>query len=159
VSAHLRPESERFWEKVVEREDGCWEWMAARYPRDKGLPYGLFRRRDGKQVQAHRWAWGDRHGFIPEGLMVLHDCDNAWCVNPAHLKLGTHADNMNDRQVRGRHMHGERHLSAKLTTQAVRDIRAARAKGASWASLGRRYGISNVAARQAGLGNTWRHVS
>lgn len=89
----------RFWEKVEKSgEDECWEWIGG-YSSDG---YGGFTV-DGKSYGAHRYSYMITFGKIPEGLWVLHDCDNPRCVNPNHLKLGTPKDNSEDIVIRGRH--------------------------------------------------------
>ena len=90
---------ERFWAKVDRREPGeCWEWQAS--CDDSG--YGTFRHQ-GKMKKAHRLAWVFcGRGPIPDGLVVMHSCDNPPCCNPAHLSLGTVADNNRDRHDKGR---------------------------------------------------------
>lgn len=80
----------RFWSKV-QKTSGCWEWMARR---DKD-GYGQFRLK-GKMRGAHKASWELTHGSIPDGLWVLHKCDNPSCVRPDHLFLGTAKDNTQD---------------------------------------------------------------
>lgn len=88
--------ADRFWSKV-QKTDGCWEWQGGRFN------FGYGRAWDGeRQVLAHRLAFALTSGAIPDGLHVLHKCDVPLCVNPAHLFLGTHADNMADKCAKGR---------------------------------------------------------
>jgi hypothetical protein len=88
---------------------------------------------------AHRAAWEAAHGEIPSGLFVLHSCDNRRCVNVEHLRLGTHADNMSDRNQRGRTARGDRHGKAKLTDAQVREVLASPERGVD---VARRLGVS-----------------
>lgn len=94
------PLAEQFWERVpVAGPDQCWEWMGAKTGRDG---YG----RVGGQ-RAHRVSWEIANGRpIPEGLIVLHSCDNPPCVNPRHLSVGTNTDNMRDASAKGRLKNG-----------------------------------------------------
>lgn len=91
-----------FWAKVDKSgANGCWLYMGFR----KWDGYGwLSRRLAGKSryMTAHRYAWILTHGEPAAGLHVLHGCDNPPCCNPAHLFLGTHQDNMNDKVAKGR---------------------------------------------------------
>jgi hypothetical protein len=120
----------RFWKKVkIGREDDCWEWLGCK----NGNGYGSFNFQ-GKTVQAHRICWLFVFGEIPtldgvdcRGTCVLHRCDNKLCVNPAHLFLGTHADNMRDMKNKGRGgtclQHGEHNPQSKLIKSQVVAIR------------------------------------
>ena len=81
----------------VGKTDSCWEWTGAQFANG----YGAFQV-NGKTVRAHRFAWELAHGPIPEGIRVLHHCDNRLCCRPDHLFLGTDADNAADKIAKGR---------------------------------------------------------
>lgn len=95
-----RDPMDRFWEKVLITED-CWEWQGQSLPHG----YGQFRvgtRATDPKEYTHRLAWSWANGPIPAGHNVLHRCDNPRCVRPAHLFLGTQADNVADMDAKGR---------------------------------------------------------
>ena len=98
-STKQRPLSERFWEKVAIGEpDECWEWEA--YRQENG--YGTIKK-NRKDIGAHRVSWELENGReVPDGMVVMHSCDNPSCVNPAHLSVGTQADNLADCKAKGR---------------------------------------------------------
>lgn len=96
------PAHDRFVASYRVDESGCWLWRAT-----GGRRYGsLFV--DGRREQAHRVSWLLHRGKIPDGLHVLHKCDTPLCVNPDHLFLGTHADNMADMKAKGRARSGHK---------------------------------------------------
>ena len=87
----------RFWAKV-RKTDACWLWTGA-----TSTGYGQFKHSGlNATVSAHRLAYESLIGPIPLGSCVMHRCDVPACVNPAHLALGTHADNMRDSSLKGR---------------------------------------------------------
>lgn len=103
----------RFWSKVdIRSGDECWEWKAFR----NKYGYGLF-----NHLPAHRMAYRLGVGSIPDGLCVLHKCDNPPCCNPLHLFLGTRADNNRDKKEKGRapSQKGEQNGNAKLTEAEI----------------------------------------
>jgi DNA-binding XRE family transcriptional regulator len=109
----------RFWAKVNKTE-GCWLWTGSRNA--KG--YGQFNwRKLGRPHLAHRFLLLMQGIPVPAGMMVLHECDNPACVNPAHLRLGTAAENSQDMVQKNRSSRGERHCHAKLTLADVLLIR------------------------------------
>lgn len=85
-----------FWSKVI-KQPGCWGWTG--HTRWDG--YGRFRHQY-KAVFAHRLSYEIHYGPIPEGMCVMHTCDNPICTNPKHLRLGTHLENMRDMRAKGR---------------------------------------------------------
>lgn len=91
----------RFWSKVDTSAGlfGCWLWTGA-----TARGYGTFGSggQFGRNVLAHRFAWQRKNGPIPAGMVICHSCDNPPCVNPAHLWIGTHADNVADKIAKGR---------------------------------------------------------
>jgi hypothetical protein len=131
----------RYWAKVDVREaDQCWHWLASR--NNKG--YGSFWL-DGKLAKAHRVAWELEYGAIPIGQCVCHVCDCSSCVNPNHLWLGTNADNIKDRDQKGRRAppQGTKNGRAKVTSSDVLQIRELYANGAyTYRELGVRFGLS-----------------
>jgi HNH endonuclease len=138
--------------------DRCWQWLGA-----TRNGYGkIICQADHKRtyVTAHRLAWELFNGPIPPGLDVLHRCDNPACCNPAHLFLGTHSDNMRDREAKGRHNapRGSNHGRAKLTEDDVRTIRRLVAEGTPQNVLARRYGVTTTILWLLVHRRTWRHV-
>jgi len=97
--------------------------------------------------------------IIPDGLSVLHHCDNPPCINPAHLFLGTTADNAADKVAKGRQLRGESLAWSRLTEERVREIRERHKAGdVTFRQLAELYGISFNAIRCAIRRHTWRHV-
>ena len=95
-----RPVEERFWEKVKKSTD-CWNWTAGTNSKGYGRILNSRKECEG-EISAHRLSWVLHNGPIPEGLQVLHNCDNPPCVRPDHLFLGTNLDNMRDKKNKGR---------------------------------------------------------
>lgn len=159
--------------------DGCWGWNG---PDDKS-GYGIISR-GRAYLRAHRVAWEERAGPIPDGLDALHTCDNPSCTRNddigtyevngrltlriGHLFLGTDADNMADKLAKGRQakgegwshwLRGEQHRMAKLSVQDVRDIREAASSGqVPQARLAAQYGVTPTQISRIVLRRSWKHV-
>lgn len=151
-----RDMAERFWQKVDRSggPDACWPWTAKRSRQG----YGHFW--DGRTMaKAHRMAWSYFHaGESPGDLLVCHTCDNPPCQNPRHLWLGTNAENIADREAKGRNVvrRGEDHHAAKLTWEAVKEIRLSYRRRHLVGELARRFGVSRETVRRAATGSSWR---
>ena len=129
---------ERFM-RFVNKTDYCWLWTGCK---DK-WGYGRFKFE--KENLAHRASWVFFHGPIPEGMDVLHKCDNPPCVNPDHHYLGTDIENMRDRDERGRTQKGVTHVNSHFTEDQVRSIRSMyRPHRVTLAMLAKKYHVSTA---------------
>lgn len=136
---------------IPEPNSGCWIW-------EHGVGshgYGLFAL-SGAKYTAHRFSYQYHCGEIPEGLNILHSCDNRLCVNPDHLRVGTQKDNATDSVVRGRTARGERSGSAKLGPSDVVKIR--RCDDPSKA-LADELGITQATVNDIRARRSWKHLA
>lgn len=163
-----RMNTDKFWSNVAKgAADECWKWTRARHPKGYGQVWLA-----GKMRRAHRVAWELSNGPIPEGLHVLHRCDNPPCCNPAHLFLGTNADNVQDRDAKGRRVaaSGDQHYSrtnpeavargeqngrAKLTEA---DVSAIRASTETHREIAAQFGVDRSTISDIRRREIWRHV-
>ncbi len=127
----------------------CIPWEG---PRDR-KGYGI----DGRK-RANRTAWEKANGPIPAGMVVRHKCDNPPCVNPDHLLIGTHQDNVRDRDERGRTQKGSTHYRAKLTEETAVFAMARLLSGESQRSVAKSFGVTRSAIDYLWRGLTWKHV-
>lgn len=141
----------------IDARSGCWLWKSTGGREDK---YGGFRWR-GKTLSAHRVGFALFKGEIPEGMCVCHQCDSPRCVNPDHLFLGTHKDNMRDMYAKGRGsiQIGGANSRAKLTEPMVARIIQERRAGAPYRHLAAKYGVSKSAIGMIVTGRNWQHIS
>lgn len=120
--------------------------------------YG-FKRIEGRLYRAHRIAWQMANGAcIPEGMHVLHKCDDPGCLNPDHLFLGTLQENMADRNSKKRHAHGRRHGNVVLMPEEVVEIRKLWGEGSSKSDIARSFGVSFGCIREIVEGRNWKHL-
>ena len=142
-------------ESKVEKipEAGCWIWMGATQVRGYGELIS-----HGRKHFAHRASYQAFVGPIPEGMNVCHSCDNVYCVNPAHLFLGTQKQNLEDMAKKGRSTIGERNPMAKLTEENVREIKEHLKQGHHPYQIGKRFGVTASAINLIKLGKRWKNV-
>lgn len=141
---------ERFYDMTDRSSGECWKWMGFIGPDG----YGRIRV-NGRNVRAPRFAYMMAHGAIPPGLVVRHRCHNPACVNPAHLLIGTNADNSADMTRAQRQARGESNGSAKLTSDQVIAIRG---DHRSLRVLALKYGVGRSTIRRARTQSHWKHV-
>lgn len=150
---------ERFWRKVRKGSpDECWEWTGGRTGTNG---HGQIRNAQGDKDLAHRLSWQLHYGPIPDGLLVLHSCDNPICVNPKHLHLGTASDNIKEAYDRGllTPKRGVLNGHAKLTGEQVMRIRYEYAVGQrTQRDIARELGVSQSAIMCIVTHRTWAHL-
>jgi hypothetical protein len=153
----------------IDERSGCWLWTKSIAKSGYGQ-IGFM----GKNAYAHRVAWIVHNGDIQEGLHVLHKCDVKACINPCHLFLGTAAENVRDMIAKGRArmsgpsgdrnplrlypglLSGEKHGMAKLTANAVKQIRNRYAAGETQKSLSREFGVNQPHISRIVRNTNWR---
>lgn len=113
----------------------------------------------GRQWRAHRAEWHKIHDSIPDGMHVLHHCDNPPCFEITHLFLGTNADNIEDKVAKGRQPKGTDIHWSKLTPESVKAIRHYRSLGYELKDLAPMFNVSKATISRVANGVTWRHVT
>ena len=153
--ARRQPIGDRFWARTDKGgAGGCWIWTGTHIKSG----YGTLSV-NGVPAYAHRLSL-ELHGTtVPQGALVLHACDNPPCVNPAHLFLGTDADNIADKVGKGRHIHADTHPNAKLRSDDVREIRELLSTGMSQTAIGVRYGVHQSVISFIKSGRLWKSVA
>lgn len=134
----------------IDKGTGCHLWGGVRDRQGYGIVTI-----DRKTRRSHRIAWELAHGKIPEGLCVLHKCDNPSCVNVEHLFLGTRKDNAIDKMNKGRGLIGTDHCMCKLTESQVLSIRK---DPRVHRIIAKEYGISNQHVSDIKTLRRWRHL-
>lgn len=160
----MRTLQDRFWAKVNKRGPmsslgtRCWVWTGS----TSDFGHGQIRNgpRPGVLLRAHRLSYEWAYGSVPDGLLVLHRCDNPPCVRPSHLECGDQKKNMSDCVLRGRYvhtaMHREDHPLAKLDTAKVEEARRLIGRGLTYRAVAIRFGVSKSTLFAAVSGKTWK---
>lgn len=143
----------RLLSKAEKVKSGCWEWLGSERRRGRG--YGQMKIAQ-KSYFAHRVSYEIFCGPIDDGKFVCHRCDNPKCVNPDHLFLGTHQDNVDDQVAKGRQVKGTVNGRAKLTEDDVLAIRAA--EGVLQKDLAAQFGISRQQVSNIRNGILWADI-
>ncbi len=138
----------RFWSKVDKSggPEACWPWRDGLFSDG----YGQFRMQ-GCSKRAHRLAFGEG---LDKSLQVLHSCDNPICCNPAHLRQGTHCENMQDKADRDR-IKGEKNPRSKLTPKDVLEIRSSTD---TQTALGLRFNVTHTTVGKIKRLESWAHL-
>lgn len=154
----------RFWKFVNKKgvfhkslNSRCWEWKGSIFK--QGLGYGQFKAF--AECVAHRVSWVLKFGKIPEGMLVLHKCDNPKCVNPEHLFLGDYLDNSLDmlEKGRGNPVRGEQHHWTVLSEEQVLEIQNKYRRGVfGYKRLAKMYGVSPATIARIINRISWRHL-
>jgi hypothetical protein len=132
----MKPSS--FYARIRDTQDGCREWTGAKH----STGYGAVWNPGKKLIKSHRFAWALENGPIPDGMQVLHRCDNRLCVNVDHLFLGSNTDNYKDKISKGRDRKacGAKNHASKYAAEDIRRMREAHLFGASQTDLAKVYG-------------------
>jgi transposase len=152
---------DNFYTRVLKNPgDGCWQWCGPK--NNKGYGYTYIREL-GRRMTTHRASYTLRYGEIPEGLWVLHRCDNPACVKPSHLFLGSPKDNVHDmiakgRANRGNRPKGENHAYSKLSDATIIAIRTDYVAGVSIDRICEAYSVSRNSIHDYTGGRSWKHL-
>lgn len=154
-SKNSKTPEERFWSKVnIKSDTECWEWTGSKSK--KG--YGLFDARCGES-RAHRVSWMFSFGNVPNGVFVLHSCDNPSCVNPNHLFLGSAKDNTQDMIRKSRDsLIGSKNSQAKLSEVSIVEIKTLYQSGISISKISSLFNVVYETIWDIVNGNTWKHI-
>jgi len=137
----VEPLEIRFWKKVdIRGENECWPWTGGCFRSGYGeIQAGTLN--SPKVIRAHRLAFELENGPIPEGMCILHSCDNRLCVNPKHLRMGTIKENNQDMVIRNRIARGFRLPQTKISKEDVAEIRTRASHGETHSRIAEDYPI------------------
>lgn len=143
-----QPIAERFVSKFEpDPQSGCWNWTGSKIKGGYGVLGG---ERGANNVVAHKFSYEHHKGPVPSDMLVLHRCDNPGCVNPDHLFLGTHADNMDDMAKKGRAgaPKGRRGYVSKLSDDQKSEMRALVSAGVPIRQVAAKFGVDRRLVRK-----------
>lgn len=148
---------ERF--SIPEPMSGCWLWFGGFQTNPAGMRYGTLSY-GGQKWRAHRLSYEAFREPIPAGLYVCHSCDNSLCVNPEHLFVGTHQDNVDDRERKGRNRppRGEACGASKITQEIAAHIKWLLARGEPKRVIAAKFNISRRTVQSISAGTNWSYV-
>lgn len=141
-----------FYERIQKTET-CWIWIGSKTKAGYGIiSFG------GKPISAHRLSWKIYNEEIRSEVVVRHLCNNAVCVNPDHLAIGTIQDNADDRVKAGNQPKGSKNNKATLNEEKVKEIKSLLNIGLSGAEIGRRFNVTRTCISSIKKERTWKHV-
>jgi len=153
------PVEERFW-RYVNKTDGCWLWTGGSV-NQKGYGQIGGGGKGAKHILAHRLSYEIHKGPIPDGLLIMHSCDNPSCVNPEHLSVGTQSQNILEAFAKGRknavppHVYGDVCGASKLKElEAIEILKSTEATKI----IAAKYGVSKSAIERLRNGKSWKHL-
>lgn len=141
----------RFYEKIKIDEKGCWLWFGCTNEK-----YGILRFKN-TNIYAHRFCYEYIKKIKIDDKFVCHSCDRPLCVNPDHLFLGTHDDNMKDAKSKQRHAFGEKHYQKKLREKEVKEICKLVKCGLSQSQISKIFDIEQTNISHIKLGKNWKY--
>jgi len=150
---YIKESIERFYKSIKINDSGCWVWIGCTNEK-----YGLLRFKN-KNIGAHRFSFEYIKKQKIGSLNVCHTCDYPLCVNPEHLFLGTHKDNMKDAKAKKRHAYGEKHYQQKLKLKDVEEIRKLVKSGLSQSQIAELFGIEQTGISAIMRGINWKYSS
>jgi hypothetical protein len=145
---------DRIKANIVISPAGCWEWQGCVKPNGY---CNIKLRNPRRNAYAHRVSYAEFVGPIPEGMFVCHHCDNRRCVNPDHLFLGTHKQNLDDASAKRRMSHGEGRYNSKLSKKDLPIIIQLAEEGVSQQAIAGLFGVHQMTISSIVRRKKWRH--